>query len=1118
MSLKRTLQGHHFYKLGLFAWIAAACMLVSAAGCSGKFTQTAPQTPTPTAVSTPMASDTPAVVSQPQDIPLSLRFTKIDGDDGLTQSTSYAIMQDELGFMWFGTEDGLNRYDGYKFEKISIQSKNPEGQGDQWITSLISAGKGDLWIGTRQGGLSYYHAETRKFDIYVHDDLNPDSLIGNHINVLFSDRRGRLWIGTTAGVDMLDNRSGIFKHFPIGLKEQINSESLTISGLCDDKDGNLWIGTGAEGLFKLNPKTAEVVHFSFDRTDMSSLISNNIRGISPADDGSFWIATTSGLNYFTPAAGTFIRYQHSTVDPDTLSDNRIRTMALDPYGNLWIGTTAGLDYFNTQTREFAHFSHDSLDPKSLSNNSILSIYESKDGVLWVSTFGGYLNKYYRGMDQFAYYHHNSKDDRSIGGNLVFKIAVDPDGSVWAASLDGGLSRLDPGSGKFQVFQHNSEITGSLASNEVWSVFKDSHGILWVGTRLGLDRLDPDSKEFKHYFFATLTSPDSIYGLVYDIAESKNGDLWFGTSDGLDRFNTLQNSFTHYAYNENDPGGISGKEITKVYFDRNGTLWVGTFSGGLDRYDPAGNRFSHYRNDPEDGQSLSNDSVLSVYQDTRGKLWVGTDGGGLNLLNEADGNFTHYSEEDGLASNVVYGILEDGSGRLWLSTNNGISCFDPEKGSFKNYNESDGLQGNEFNMNAYAQDAAGTMYFGGVNGLTSFNPAKITADPYVPPVMLLSVTQNGKALAPELNSDQQEQIILRWPENSFEFEFASLSYVDPKKNQHAYKLDDFDKDWIDAGSWREGRYTNLPGGTYTLRVKGSNEDGVWNETGKSLVVKVIPAFWQTLWFQISAVLLVFGSVFTIYSLRNASVKANTRELERQVGARTKEIERLFEKTKELAVVEERNRLARELHDSAKQKAFAALAQLGTANGVLPENPQSARAHLQEAENLVYEVIEELTFLIQEMYPLALKEKGLATSLREYVFDWEARTDIQVQVSIEHEKRLALNVEQAIYRSIQEALSNIARHSRATSVKIGLVFSDQNVTVEICDNGCGFDMKTRQNGMGLRSIRERIESIGGSLQIVSAPECGTCISFSAPLKSPQAHEGDENDESHLDHSGR
>ena len=1116
MSLKRTLQGHHLYKFGLSFWMTLVCLLLLAAGCSNRTNQKSQQTPDPTTVVDPESIE-PTEMPQSQEVPLSLRFSKIDSDDGLTQSTTYAIVQDEPGFMWFGTEDGLIRYDGYEFEKFNIQSHNPEAQADQWITSLISAGNGDLWIGTRQGGLSYYHAETGLFDVFIHNDHDSTSLVSNHVTVLFKDRVDRLWVGTTSGLDMLNNQAGIFDHYSIGLSEETDSESIVISGICDDKEGNIWIGTGSDGLFKLNPKTADVVHFSFDRSDASSLISNNIRGISPADEGSFWIATTSGLNYFTPSKGSFIRYQHSAVDPHTLADNRIRYMTLDPYGNLWLGTMAGLDYFDTKTRVFTHFAHDSQDPKSLSNNNILAIYESSDGVLWISTFGGYLNKYYRGMDQFAYFHHSSKDERSIGGNIIFKIDVDPDGSIWAASLDGGLSRFDPGSGEFEVFQHDSEFLGSLSSDEIWSVFKDSRGILWVGTKLGLDRLDPGSVEFIHNSFAAKTSIDSISGLVYDIAESKDGDLWFGTTNGLDRFDFVNNTFTHYRYNENNPGGISGDEITKVYFDQNDNLWVGTFSGGLDRYDPVKNIFLHYRNDPDDAHSLSNNSILSVYQDTKGKIWVGTDGGGLNLLNDKDDGFTIYSEEDGLASNVVYGILEDSQGNLWLSTNNGLSRFTPESGEFKNYSESDGLQSNEFNMNAYAQDANGMMYFGGINGLTSFDPSKITANPYIPPVLLLSVTQNGTELIPEKNANQQDQIILRWPQNSFEFEFATLSYVDPKKNQHSYKLENFDQDWIDAGSWREGRYTNLQGGTYTLRIKGSNEDGVWNESAKPLVVKVIPAFWQTLWFQVSAVLLVFGSVFTIYSLRNASVKANTRELERQVGARTKEIERLFEKTKELAVVEERNRLARELHDSAKQKAFAALAQLGTANGVLPENPQSARAHLQEAENLVYEVIEELTFLIQEMYPLALKEKGLATSIREYVFDWEGRTDIQVQVMIEHERRLGLNIEQAIYRSIQEALSNIARHSKATSVKIKLEFLDLKVTAEISDNGCGFDMKTRQNGMGLRTIRERIESIGGSLYIESVPECGTCLSFSAPLQSPQVHEGDDNDESHLNHSG-
>jgi signal transduction histidine kinase len=302
---------------------------------------------------------------------------------------------------------------------------------------------------------------------------------------------------------------------------------------------------------------------------------------------------------------------------------------------------------------------------------------------------------------------------------------------------------------------------------------------------------------------------------------------------------------------------------------------------------------------------------------------------------------------------------------------------------------------------------------------------------------------------------------------------------------------------------------LPGGTYTLQIKGSNEDGVWNKKGYSLEVEVVPAFWQTLKFQVGVGLVLIGLILVFYLVRDANQKANTRVLERQVKERTIEIERLFEKTKELAVVEERNRLARELHDSAKQKAFAALAQMGTANGILPESPKKALLHLQEAETLVYEVIEELTFLIQEMYPIALKEKGLAASLRDYVFEWEARTEIQVDLVIKNEQHLPIDIDQAFYRSTQEALSNIARHSQAKQVKIRLEYLDDEIVEEIYDNGRGFDPQTRPTGMGLRSIRERIEKLGGSVKIDSTPEQGTSLLLTVPLKPQEMREGEKND---------
>jgi signal transduction histidine kinase len=501
----------------------------------------------------------------------------------------------------------------------------------------------------------------------------------------------------------------------------------------------------------------------------------------------------------------------------------------------------------------------------------------------------------------------------------------------------------------------------------------------------------------------------------------------------------------------------------------------------------------------DPDSISNDSVISILEDSRGILWIGTDGGGLNRYDPEAGSFIHYSESDGLPSNVVYGILEDKLGFLWMSTNGGISRFDPRDSTFHNFTVDNGLQANEFNMHAYDQDMDGYLYFGGVNGLTVFHPASVTDSTFIPPVALVSVTRNGVPIQIRGTDGTSPEIEIRWPNNNFEFEFAALSYAEPGRNLYAYQLVNFDPGWNFVDALRVGRYTNLPGGTYTLQVIGSNQDGVWNENGVTLKVIVIPPFWQTTWFLATAVIGTLGLFFTGYWIRVKSIQANTRELERQVHDRTREIERLFEKTKELAVVEERNRLARELHDSAKQKAFAALAQLGTANGIIASDPRAAKEHLDEAEDLVYEVIEELTFLIQEMYPLFLKEKGLATSLRDYIFEWENRTDIRAELKIDGEKRLKLEIEQAIYRIIQESLSNVARHSRATQVKVSLSFQSGYVEAIVADNGCGFDQQDRPVGIGLRSIRERAESLGGTLQLESAPDCGTNLTARIPIRT-------------------
>jgi signal transduction histidine kinase len=613
----------------------------------------------------------------------------------------------------------------------------------------------------------------------------------------------------------------------------------------------------------------------------------------------------------------------------------------------------------------------------------------------------------------------------------------------------------------------------------------------------------------------------------------------------------------------------------------------------------------------------------------------------------------------LPNGVVYGILEDPEGKLWLSTNFGISRFDPDSKTFRNFDAGDGLQSNEFNSGAYAKGPNGEFYFGGINGLTVFHPANIKDNPYLPQVALTSLTQGDNPITTASSVETTQSVILSWPQNSLEFEFAALGYNQPSKNQYAYMLQDFDSNWHYIGTKRDGRYTNLPGGEYTLLVKASNSDGVWNKTPIRINVKVIPPFWQTLWFRVllavAAVVVVAGG----FRLRTKTIQDRNRQLERLVRERTSALEKrnqeiqalyeaderilrnvslnqvfqtlvdvavdilnadrsmvfawdekrtkvvplvshgfspetlkvmefakgegivgkvletgkpdivrqielndfrpeiraaliaegirsfvhlpitvdhkvvgvfnigftkpsligddttrlfsalthraaisianmeLFEQTKDLAVMEERNRLARDLHDSAKQKAFAALAQLGTARGILNGHGNSATMHLTEAENLVTDVIQELTFLVQEIYPIGLQEKGLVTTLREHIFEWENRNDIPVHLITHNGQHLPLEVEQALYRITQEALANVARHSHARRVDVSLLYSGEAVQLSVADDGCGFDVNAK-HGMGLRSIRERVGSIRGTVQIQSAPGQGTRLIVQVPTK--------------------
>lgn len=1266
------------------------CIVFALASCGGMGSLNATSEPDSAPISRPPAASRASNESLPQICNCILQFDHISIEQGLSQSSVHVIFQDSRGFLWFGTQDGLNRYDGYNFKVYKPEPSNPNSLSNGWITAIVEDKDGYLWIGTRLGGLNRYDPFKEQFTQYRHTVEESTSVNDDHISALLVGKDNRLWVGTLNGLDRFEPGSESFSHYPYVTDPPVLSEgdingqageldannfkdypgistlsyklsSKNISTIYQDSRGSIWIGTSDGGLNHFDPQRGLFTVYQNIEGKPTTISSNRITTITEDVRGDLWIGTDGGLNLFDTETGKFELFESKKDNPRSLAANYINSLLADLSGNLWIGTDKGLDRLPENRSSFIHYYNDPSFSKSLSNNSIMSIYEDRGGVLWFGTYGGGVNKYDRARAKFAYYRNDPNDPSSLSGNFIFPIHVDRKGFAWIGTSGEGLNRFNWKTGENKRFVNDPYNPNSLGSNLLLSIFEDSEGMIWLGTTKSLDRFDPKRNTFTHYIHDE-SNPDSISAnRVFSTIEDSNGQLWFGTSIGLDRFDRQTNVFTHYQPDPSDPATLSGNKVNSIHEDGEGNLWVGTAESGLNRLDHKTNTFTRYRHDPKDDKSISSDSILSIYQDTKGRLWIGTAGGGLNLYHPETGTFTFYLEKDGLPNGFVYGILEDDQGYLWMSTNVGISRFHPEAHTFRNFDADDGLQSNEFDSYAYAKGKDGELYFGGINGLTVFHPSNIMDNPYAPQVALTSLTQDDQPIALDSSIETAQDVILEWPQNSLEFEFAALSFNQPNKNRYAYILQRFDTNWHFIGTKRNGRYTNLPGGNYTLLLKATNSDGVWNEIPARVNVTVIPPYWQTVWFR---VLLGVGALAVItggVKLRTRSIQERNRELERLVQERTHALEKrgrelealyqadekilrnvslnqvfqtlvdvavdllhadrsvvfawdeqqtkvrprvshgysaqtlkvmefargegkvgqvlatgkpviarelepdtmrpdvreaiiaegirsfvhlpiivdhrvvavfnvaftrpdftgediirvfsaladraslsianmeLFEQTKDLAVMEERSRLARDLHDSAKQKAFAALAQLGTARGILNGNGNSATIHLNQAENLVSDVIQELTFLVQEIYPIALQEKGLATVLREYIFEWENRNDSIAKLVIRNERRLPLDIEQAIYRVTQESLANVARHSNAQRVDVALIYNADSVQLSLSDDGCGFDASAKSQGMGLRSIRERVSSVHGMVQIQSAPGHGTRILVQVPAKS-------------------
>ena len=902
-------------------------------------------------------------------------FNHLTIEDGLSQSSINCMVQDAQGFVWIGTQDGLNRYDGFKFAVYKHDPDDPYSLSHNWIVRCYQNHSGALWIHTRDGVLNRYDPSTGRFYRYPLDMLDPDNAEANAIRAIYGDTAGALWLGTYgSGLLRYDLASDQFVHYQHDPDDHHSLGHGKVYAIHESADGTIWLGTAA-GLNRYAPETDSFARYpyrapTFETTtpvheydpayapaDPHALSNPYALRILTAAEGSLWIVShREGLSKLEHET-QFSAYLHDPTDPTSLAGNQIRTIRLGVDDHFWISylDAEGIDRFDPRTGHATHYVHDPDDACSLSAGPIGGFHPEIPDHTWVFPANGGIDFFNPDTECFTHQPHTSNNADNLSDNIFSSFLMDQAGVIWLGTDSNGIALHDPAWAKFPHYRFPPAITAAVPDNfgvnmiwtlygephssahanvlwlgtraglgrwdrqsnvfsfyalnpanpagrqprgQIRTIYQDAHGTLWLGGKFGLDKVRGDATDTSLHFTPVLTATDNS-GIISTIRPGPAGELWLGMlNGGLARFDPRTEQMRHYQHDPENAHSLLDDQVRNLFQGNADTLWIHT-ARGINRFDPATETFTPYLYDSQTPPALNGEQIYALYEDSAGALWIGTAGNGLYRLDLDTETLTNYRESDGLPNGVIYGILADGE-NLWLSTNNGLSKFNPQTETFKNYTQRDGLQSNEFNYPAYYQAPDGEMFFGGVNGFNSFYPEDIKDNPYVPPIVFTDIHLGDPSERKPPGRSQPHtsvrptrpvsaSIELSWQNPQFSFEFAALHYSAPERNQHAYMLENFDADWNYIGNRNFASYTNLPPGNYTLRIKGSNSDGVWNPEDTAINVVIPPPFWQTWWFRILAGILVVGSVLGIFNLRIKASEAHGRQLEIQVAERTQELQ-------------------------------------------------------------------------------------------------------------------------------------------------------------------------------------------------------------------------------------
>ena len=831
-----------------------------------------------------------------------IRFEHLNRASGISQSTVYSIGQDKFGFIWIGTADGLNRFDGYSLKKYYFDAEKPNSLSSSRIYNLLIDNDGTLWVATLGGGLNQYRYQTDDFIAYRYDPGNINSISNDVVMSLFEDKAGNIWVGTAEnGLNCFDKKNKRFKRL---IHDPQNNNSLaykTVISIAPDKKGNLWLALNEAGLDCYNPAKDIFIHYKSNPQNKNSLSSDRVNHVFVDSYGKIWVSTDFGLNVLDPSTNQITRIFSSPDNPNSLRSNEIYCVFEDQNQNIWIGTYGGLAMLTKENRKslkFKNYFNNPLDIESLSNDLVRCLFQDRSGMIWVGTFSSGADRFEPQGGKFNTYRNEPGNPYSLNHNIVRCFAEDNEGYIWIGTYSGGLNRLNPKTREFEVISRFIDDQKQLNLVFINSMCIDKNQNLWMITwGDGLYRYNYKTGKSKHYTNDP-KNPNSIgNNYIRSIIQDSQENLWIATSGGgLNFFDIKKEKFIHFKNDKNDPNTISDNRVMGLLEDSKGNIWIGSSNGGLNRYVKDRNSFIHYKHDRQNPKTISSNRVYCIYESKKdNSFWVGT-GNGLNKFNPPDSSFIHFTKKDGLPSDLILGILEDNDGFLWISTSDGLCKFDPIRGKvLKNYDEHDGLQSNEFNEGAYFKDKSGKLYFGGIKGFSVFNPSEINDNPIKPPTYLVDFQLFNKSVPIDSGNILHKNIILtdqldlEYSHSVFSFEFAALNFINPGKNQYLYKMDGFDQDWILTDAKRRFvTYTNLDPGTYTFMIKASNNDGIWNEKSRNIKIIIHPPFYKTLLFKISIALFLILSVYGVFIYRVRKFRMQKAILEQAVKEKTVEV--------------------------------------------------------------------------------------------------------------------------------------------------------------------------------------------------------------------------------------